>query len=101
MPYKVTTIRLPEDTIQDLDNLTDTLEKEKSEIMREALQIGVQEINLRHHLQEYKRGKISYGKLAEQTNLTHRELYQELKQRNIPYRYGEERFNEETQQLTK
>ena len=101
MTYKVTTLRLPEDTIEALNDLTDKLDKEKSEIMREALKIGVNEMKLRLALEQYRKGKISFGRLAELTDLSHRELYKELKQRNIPYRYGEERFNEETQQLVK
>ena len=101
MTYKVTTLRLPEDTIEALNDLTDKLDKEKSEIMREALKIGVNEMKLRLALEQYRKGKISFGRLAELTDLSHRELYNELKQRNIPYRYGEERFNEETQQLVK
>ena len=101
MTYKVTTLRLPEDTIQDLEELTDKLEKEKSVVMREALQIGINEMKLRLALELYTKGKISYGRLAELSNLTHIELYKELKQRNIHYRYGEERFKEEIQQLVK
>jgi predicted HTH domain antitoxin len=99
--YKVTTIRLPEDTIEALNELGDKLDKERSEIMREALQIGVNEMKLRIALELYTKGKISFGRLAEHTDLSHRELYKELKQRKIPYRYGEERFNEEIQQLVK
>jgi predicted HTH domain antitoxin len=101
MTYKVTTLRLPEDTIQDLEELTDKLDKEKSVVMREALQIGINEMKLRLALELYTKGKISYGRLAELSNLTHIELYKELKQRNIHYRYGEERFKEEIQQLVK
>ncbi len=101
MTYRVTTIRLPEDTIQDLDELTEKLEKEKSIVMREALKIGINEMKLRLTLELYEKGKISFGKLAELSNLSHIELYKELKQRNIHYRYGEERFKEELQQLVK
>jgi predicted HTH domain antitoxin len=99
--YKVTTIRLPEDTIQDLDELTDKLDKEKSAVMRETLKIGINEMKLRLALELYQKGKISFGRLAELSKLSHIELYKELKQRNIHYRYGEERFKEETQKLVK
>jgi predicted HTH domain antitoxin len=37
--------------------------------------------------------------MSELTGLTQRELHYILKQRNITYRYGEERFREETDKL--
>lgn len=99
MTFKVTTIRLPEETMEALQDLTDKLQKERSDVMREALQIGIDEMKLRLALELYRKGKASFGRTAELTGLSHRELHLELKQRNIPYRYGEERFREEAQQL--
>ena len=77
MTYKVTTLRLPEETIKALNDQTDKLDNEKSETMREALQIGVNEMKLRLALEQYRKGKISFGRLAELTDLSHRELYPE------------------------
>lgn len=97
--FKVTTIRLTEETIEELDNLTRRLQKQKSDIMREALQLGIGEMKLRLALELYSEGKISFGRTAEIADIGHRDLYLELKRRNIPLRYGEERFREEAQQL--
>jgi predicted DNA-binding protein len=47
LTFKVTTVRLPEETIEDLEDLTDKLRREKSDIMREALKIGIDEMKLR------------------------------------------------------
>lgn len=58
-------------------------------------------MKLRLALELYTKGKISFGRLAELSNLSHIELYKELKQRNIHYRYGEKRIKEETKQLVK
>jgi predicted HTH domain antitoxin len=55
-------------------------------------------MKLRLALELYKKGRISFGRMAELTGLSQRELYLELKHRNTPYRYGEERFSEEAQQ---
>lgn len=99
LTFKVTTVRLPEETIEALQDLTDKLQKERSEVMREAIQIGIDEMKLRLTLELYKKGRVSFGRMAELTGISHRELHLELKQRNIPYRYGEERFSEEAQQL--
>jgi predicted HTH domain antitoxin len=99
LTFKVTTIRLPEETIEELQGLTDQLRKERSDVMREALQIGIDEMKLRLALELYVKGKVSFGRLAELTSLGYRELHLELKRRNIHYRYGEDRFRDEAKQL--
>lgn len=99
MTFKVTTVRLPEETIEALEDLTDKLQRERSDVMREALQIGIGEMKLRLALELYTRGRVSFGRMAELTGLGYRELFLELKRRNFPLRYGEERFSEEVEQL--
>lgn len=99
MTFKVTTVRLPEETIEDLEDLTDKLRREKSDIMREALKIGIDEMKLRLALELYRKGKISFGRMAELTGLGYRELSLELRRRNVTYRYGEKRLSEEVEQL--
>ena len=99
MTFKVTTVRLPEETIEDLEDLTDKLRREKSDIMREALQLGIRELKIRLALDLYTKGRISFGRTAELSGLGYRELSLELRRRNVPIRYGEERFNEEVKQL--
>ena len=99
MTFKVTTVRLPEETIEALEDLTDKLQRERSDVMREALQIGIGEMKLRLALELYTKGRVSFGRMAELTGLGYRELFLELKRRNFLLRYGEERFSEEVEQL--
>jgi len=99
LSFKVTTVRLPEETIENLEDLTERLQREKSDIMREALKIGIDEMKLRIALELYRKGSISFGRMTELTGLGYRELSLELRRRNIVYRYGEERFREEVEQL--
>lgn len=99
LTFKVTTVRLPEETIEALDDLTEKLQRERSDVMREALQIGIGEMRLRLALELYSRGKISFGRMAELTGLGYRELSIELRRRKVPLRYGEERFMKEVERL--
>ncbi len=99
LTFKVTTVRLPEETIEDLEDLTEKLQREKSDLMREALKIGIDEMKLRLAIELYRKGSISFGRMAELTGLGYRELSLELRRRNIVFRYGEERFREEAEQL--
>lgn len=98
MTFKVTTVRLSEETMEELKDLTEKLQRERSDIMREALQIGLGEMRLRLALELYAKGKISFGRMAELTDLGYRGLSLEFKRRNIPLRYGEDRFKEEVEQ---
>jgi predicted HTH domain antitoxin len=99
LTFKVTTVRLPKETIEDLEDLTEKLQREKSDLMREALKIGIGEMKLRLALELYRKGSISFGRMAELTGLGYRELSLELRRRNVGFRYGEERFREEVEQL--
>ena len=99
MTFKVTTVRLPEETLEALEDLTTKLQRERSDVMREAMKIGIGEMTLRLALELYTKGKISFGRMSELTGLGYRELTMSLKRRNITLRYGEERFDDEVEQL--
>jgi len=99
LAFKVTTVRLPEETVEALEDLSDKLRRERSEVMREAIQIGIGEMKLRLALELYREGRVSFGRTAELAGLSQRALFMELKQRGIPYRYSEESFMEEAQRL--
>ena len=98
LTFKVTTIRLPEETLEALEDLTDILQRERSDVMREAMQIGIGEMKLRLATELYTKGRISFGRMAELTGLGYRELSLALKRRNVTLRYGEERLPEEAEQ---
>ena len=98
LTFKITTVRLPEETLEALQDLTDKLQRERSDIMREAMQIGIGEMKLRLALELYTKGKVSFGRMAELTGLGYRELSLALKRRNVTLRYGEERFAEDIEQ---
>lgn len=99
MAFKVTTIRLPKDMKDTLEDLAEKLGRERSDIVREVLQIGIGEMKLRLALELYSKGRVSFGRMAELTGLGYRELSLEMKRKNVPLRYGEERFSEESKQL--
>ena len=99
LTFKVTTVRLSEETVMELEALTGKLQRDKSDVMREALRIGIKEMKLRLALELYSKGKVSFGRMSELTGLGYRELSLELRRRNVPLRYGEERFIEAVKQM--
>ena len=99
MTYKVTTIRLPIELVREIDLLAKTLNRDKSDIIREAIRHGLREIKIRIALEQYQKGLISIGRLVEVSGLSYWEVYEELKKRGITLKYGEERFIEEVREL--
>jgi predicted HTH domain antitoxin len=99
LKFRVTTVRLSEETLKELKELTKRLKRDQAGVMREALRLGVNEMKIRLALELYSKGEISFGRMAELTGLGYRELFLELKKRNVPIKYGEERFIEEVREL--
>ena len=99
MTYKVTTIRLPSELIREINLLAETLDRDKSDIIREAIRYGLREIKIRIALEQYQKGLISIGRLVEVSGLSYWEVYEELKKRGITLKYGEDRFIEEVREL--
>jgi predicted HTH domain antitoxin len=90
MGYKVTTVRLPDEAMNEIEDLVNNLSKEKSEILREVIRIGIVEVKLRYGIEEYQKGAISLGRLSEYTGLGYRETQLELKKRGIIQKYNED-----------
>ena len=96
---KVTTIRIREDMVAEVEKLARELGMDKSSLLREALSVGLRELRIRLALDEYVKGKASFGKAAEIAGVGYRNFFVEAKKRGIQVRYGEERFEEELEEL--
>ena len=96
---KVTTIRMREDTVAEVEKLATELGMDNSSLLREALSIGLRELRTRLALDEYTKGRASLGKAAEIAGIGYRNFFVEAKKRGIQIRYGEERFEEELEEL--
>ena len=101
MTLKTTTIRVSQQELDEVTRISGELAKDKSDILREAIQLGLREIQLNASFERYRQGKISSGRLCEETGFTQWEIHQELKRRGIYFRYGDERFREEVKSLVK
>lgn len=99
MPLKVTTLRVEKEALREVAKLAKELNIDKSNLLREAIRLGLQEVKLHLALDFYSKGKVSFGRAAEIAGLGYRELQLQLKNRNITFRYGEERFRQELQEL--
>ena len=96
---KVTTIRIREDMVAEVKRLATEQGVDNSSLLREALSIGLRELRIRLALDGYVKGRVSLGKAAEIAGLGYRNFFVEAKKRGIQIRYGEERFEEELEEL--
>ena len=96
---KVTTIRMREEMVAEVEELARELGVDNSSLLREALSIGLKELRIRLALDEYAGGRASLGKAAEIAGIGYRNFFLEAKKRGVQIRYGEERFGEELKEL--
>jgi len=85
-----TSVRLPREMIEELDRLSREEGVDRGTLVRRLLSDALREYKIKRALEMYRRGKISLWKAAELAGITYREALEELKRRNIPFRYGRE-----------
>ena len=85
---KVLTLRLPEDVLEKIDNIARREGKERSEVIREILKIGLRDKFIEDALKAYKEGKVSIWKAAKIAGLSLWEFVEILKDKSIEIQYG-------------
>lgn len=99
MSLGITTLRVETEILSDVAKLSKELKIDRSDLLREAIRLGIREFKVRLALDLYSKGKVSFGRASEIAGIGYRELQLELKNRNVTFRYGEERFQEELREL--
>ncbi|MDO9517360.1 MAG: UPF0175 family protein [Methanosarcinaceae archaeon] len=54
-----------------------------------------EQTKIEHAVEQYKKGKISIGRMAEVTDLSRHELFKELKEHNVSVHYSKDRLLKE------
>lgn len=88
------TVRVKEETLQDIEKLTKLEKCNKSTITRRLLAIGLQETKKRHTVSLYRRGKCILWKSAQIAAIPLREMIETLKQEKIPAHISPEDVDE-------
>jgi predicted HTH domain antitoxin len=87
---RTTSVRIPEDEIREIDKLSREEAIDRGAIVRKLIGLGLREFKAERAFEKYRRGSISLWRAATLAGLTYREALEELKRRNIPFRYGGE-----------
>ena len=77
--------RLDEELLKEIEEIVEKKGIDRSDAIRQLLKIGIKEYKLKEVLNSIRERKITIWKAAEITGITYREMFQKLKQHNIPF----------------
>lgn len=87
---KTVSIRLPEQYLHEIEEACKQEVLDKGTMLRKLIGDALKEYHVRKAFELYSQGKISLWKAAKMAGLTYRGALEELKKRNIPFRYEKE-----------
>lgn len=87
MKMKTTSVRLPREMIEEIERISKEEGVDKGTLLRKLLAESLKEYRIKKALDLYRDGKISLWKAAEVAGITYREALEELRRRNIPFKY--------------
>lgn len=87
---KTVSIRLPEQYLHEIEEACKQEVLDKGTMLRKLVGEALREYHIKKAFDLYTEGKISLWKTARMAGLTYRGALEELKKRNIPFRYEKE-----------
>lgn len=88
-------IRLDEDTLRELEEISRRRGLEKSKVIREILMKGLREFRIEEAVEAVRSGRATVWRAAEMAGLTYREMLRELRERNVPFPLSKEELEVE------
>jgi|Deesub1362B_J571_1020462.scaffolds.fasta_scaffold02966_9 predicted HTH domain antitoxin len=90
MKMMTTSVRLPKEMIEEIERISKEEGVDKGTLLRKLVAESLNEYRIKKALESYRDGRISLWKAAEIAGITYREALEELRKRNIPFRYDVE-----------
>lgn len=87
--------RLPEDLVAGLDELGEATGRTRSDVLREVVRHGLAEVRLERAIDAYRAGEASLGRASEIAGLPIACFLDELRQAQVPLRYGPDELAED------
>ena len=85
-----TSVRLPKEIVEEIEKLSRDEGVDKGTLIRKLIAESLKEYKIKKALELYREGKVSLWKAAEIAGITYSEALEELKKRNIPFKYNSE-----------
>ena len=92
MTYNVLSLRIAPNVLKEIDALATDKHVKRSTLLRDLLNKGLKQTKIEHAVEQYKKGRISIGRMAEVTGLSRHELFKELKEHNVSVHYSKDRL---------
>jgi predicted HTH domain antitoxin len=89
---KTTSVRLPEEYIEEIDRISEEEGVDRGTLLRRLIGDALKEHKVKRALEAYREGKISLWRAASIAGISYRAALEELKKRNIPFCYEKEDF---------
>ncbi|VVB86387.1 Uncharacterised protein [uncultured archaeon] len=87
---KTISVRLPEQYLHEIEEACKQEVLDKGTMLRKLIGEALREYRVKKAFDIYSEGKISLWKAASMAGLTYRGALEELKRRNLPFRYEKE-----------
>lgn len=87
---KTVSIRLPEQYLHEIEEACKQEVLDKGTMLRKLIGEALREYHMKKAFDLYSEGRISLWKAARMAGLTYRGALEEIKKRNIPFRYEKE-----------
>jgi len=86
---EVISLRLPEETLKKLDELSSREGKDRSTLIRELLDKGIEEKDVEDAVNRYERGEVTGWKAAQLAGISLWNFYKILQERGVLLQYHE------------
>jgi predicted HTH domain antitoxin len=88
-------LRLSKETAKKLREIANKEEKDRSTLIREILEEGIEEKNIEYAIELYKKGRITGWKAAQLANISLWNFYKLLTEKGILLQYSEQDLEED------
>ena len=92
-------LRLPSDTLKKLDELAEREQKDRSTMIRELLNAGIQEKDLDYAVDKYRKGQVTSWKAAQMAGVSLWSFLEVLRERSVLIQYSEHDLEEDLKAL--
>jgi predicted HTH domain antitoxin len=93
-------LRLPKETINKLDTLANKEHKDRSTLIRELLDNGIQEKDIQHAVDSYKNGQATSWKAAQTAGISLWKFLEVLREKGVLIQYSEHDLKKDLKALT-
>lgn len=94
-----TSVRLPDDLLEGLDDLAHRQHTDRSVVLRRALEMGLRDLRLDQAIASYQEGRWTAWRCASEARVTLWELVEELRRRGLGLATDEEHLREQIEAL--